>query len=227
MNADDVALLSASPMALHDKNLYAYCDNNPVTRRDTEGDFWNLAAGAIIGAAIGGGTEMVFQALEGNFDLESIAVAAIGGALSGAFAATGIRVKGQMIANAAINGISELYNQKDNIRNKEWGKVFTNVGEAIGIGAVSGYIGGSGYKAKNSAYSNLMSEKDSLFRGYVSNGYKKPNSYKKAVNKWIDKSRSVVRNELKKTTVAFTAAAFSGTAMNRSRQSYFRQQMLY
>ena len=27
-------------MSLTDKNLFAYCDNNPVMRVDDEGDFW-------------------------------------------------------------------------------------------------------------------------------------------------------------------------------------------
>ena len=28
-------------MALTDKNLYAYCDNNPVVRVDYDGQFWD------------------------------------------------------------------------------------------------------------------------------------------------------------------------------------------
>ena len=40
VNADTTDVLSATPMALTDKNLYAYCDNNPVVRIDCGGDFW-------------------------------------------------------------------------------------------------------------------------------------------------------------------------------------------
>lgn len=29
-----------TPMALTDKNLYVYCDNNPVVRVDHDGQFW-------------------------------------------------------------------------------------------------------------------------------------------------------------------------------------------
>ena len=28
-------------MGLTDKNLYAYCDNNPITRSDNGGEFWD------------------------------------------------------------------------------------------------------------------------------------------------------------------------------------------
>ena len=41
INADATDVLTATPMALTDKNLYAYCDNNPVVRVDRNGQFWD------------------------------------------------------------------------------------------------------------------------------------------------------------------------------------------
>ena len=41
-------------MALTDKNLYAYCDNNPIMRRDDSGAFWNYIIGGVVGAIAGG-----------------------------------------------------------------------------------------------------------------------------------------------------------------------------
>lgn len=41
LSPDNVNLLLASPRALTDKNLYAYCDNNPVMRIDRGGEFWD------------------------------------------------------------------------------------------------------------------------------------------------------------------------------------------
>ena len=43
LNIDDPVVLKESPMVLTDKNLYAYCDNNPVTRTDDDGEFWETA----------------------------------------------------------------------------------------------------------------------------------------------------------------------------------------
>ena len=40
LNADDVGIVIATPGGLTDKNLYAYCDNNPVMRTDDGGAFW-------------------------------------------------------------------------------------------------------------------------------------------------------------------------------------------
>ena len=44
INMDAIGVISATPMALTDKNLYAYCDNNPVMRVDCDGEFWHILA---------------------------------------------------------------------------------------------------------------------------------------------------------------------------------------
>lgn len=41
MSPDSVETLTTSLLALTDKNLFAYCDNNPVVRLDHGGDFWD------------------------------------------------------------------------------------------------------------------------------------------------------------------------------------------
>ena len=41
INADSTNTLMNTPMAYTDKNLYAYCDNNPVMRVDNGGEFWD------------------------------------------------------------------------------------------------------------------------------------------------------------------------------------------
>ncbi len=51
LNADDVSLLMQTDSGVVDKNLYAYCDGNPVMRKDKDGEFWHIIAGAAIGAA--------------------------------------------------------------------------------------------------------------------------------------------------------------------------------
>ena len=41
INADTADVLGASPdKANWDKNLFAYCDNNPISRKDDGGEFW-------------------------------------------------------------------------------------------------------------------------------------------------------------------------------------------
>ena len=40
INADSTGLLAVSSGEITDKNLFSYCDNNPVTRVDVTGDVW-------------------------------------------------------------------------------------------------------------------------------------------------------------------------------------------
>jgi len=42
-NADDTNILTVNLDNLTDKNLFAYCDNNPVMRVDNGGDYWRAA----------------------------------------------------------------------------------------------------------------------------------------------------------------------------------------
>lgn len=50
-----------SPYKVHcDKNIYAYCDNNPVSRKDSGGTCWELVAiGGILGGAFELGTQLI------------------------------------------------------------------------------------------------------------------------------------------------------------------------
>ncbi|MBQ4560127.1 MAG: RHS repeat-associated core domain-containing protein [Tyzzerella sp.] len=53
ISMDTIVVLTATPMGLTDKNLYAYCDNNPIVRVDRSGQFWESAFDVIsLGASI-------------------------------------------------------------------------------------------------------------------------------------------------------------------------------
>ena len=41
ISPDSASTLTATPASLNDKNLFAYCDNNPVNRVDVGGQFWD------------------------------------------------------------------------------------------------------------------------------------------------------------------------------------------
>ena len=53
VNADDTDVIFAKPQELYHKNLYVYCDNNPVVREDQGGNLWGLLATMAVGAVIG------------------------------------------------------------------------------------------------------------------------------------------------------------------------------
>ena len=53
ISSDDHSVISATKNSLTDKNLYVYCDNNPVVREDITGRFWETALDVIsLGASI-------------------------------------------------------------------------------------------------------------------------------------------------------------------------------
>ena len=107
IGTDDVTVLAASlEKANWDKNLFAYCDNNPVSRRDAGGEFWHLVIGAVIGGVINGG----ITAINGG-SVTDIAISAAAGALSGALSASGVGRLGQMIGNAVISASSNIATQ--------------------------------------------------------------------------------------------------------------------
>ena len=71
---------------LHDKNLYAYCDNNPVTRADSSGKLWFTVAGAIVGGILGGASKAIANLMVGNELSSGVLGAGVGGAVYGGIA---------------------------------------------------------------------------------------------------------------------------------------------
>ena len=100
VNADGAALATINPYSdgLTDKNYFAYCDNDPVSRKDDVGTFFNT----IIGGIVGGITAACSAALSGESG-RNIAAAAAGGAVSGAISGLGIDAT---IATAGIGSVA-------------------------------------------------------------------------------------------------------------------------
>ena len=148
INADTTDILTATPMGLTDKNLYAYCDNNPVMRADYGGDFWHIVVGAAAGALIGGVVKAVSNAIEGKSLTDGLATAMLAGAASGALASTGVGIVGMVAGNAAISMAENAANQV--IENKGFNNF--DVGDMLidgAIGGVSGALGGAGKGTKH------------------------------------------------------------------------------
>lgn len=87
VNADNAAVIAVSPeKANWDKNLFAYCDNDPVNRKDDGGELWASALiGGIVGGIIGGVSSAVNDYIMGRpVTLASVAKGAVSGFLTGA-----------------------------------------------------------------------------------------------------------------------------------------------
>ena len=141
INADSVDLLGANG-DFASLNLFAYCGNNPVSRADSNGHFWNTVIGAVAGAIVGG----VSAALSGTDITAGIVSGALSGAISGAAVdiaiATGgvglVALAGVALASGAGGAASSYVNQRMNGRSHDevdWG--------TVAIDGVWGAIGGA------------------------------------------------------------------------------------
>ena len=111
ISPDNVDVLAATPDQLTDKNLYAYCDNNPVMRSDNGGEFWTtvgiMAIGGIVGAAINTVSSIVTQKSQSDeINWKSVLVAAATGFASGAVAASPLGTIGQAAVGGLVSGLS-------------------------------------------------------------------------------------------------------------------------
>ena len=120
--------------------MFAYCGNNPVSRSDETGDFWNFIVGAIVGAVVNAVTTVVEAVQEGGLSAlgdgktwAKVGVSFAVGAVEGAVAATPLGSVGQSIVGAMTSGFENACHQaidKGGFENVDCGEVIFNA--AIG-----------------------------------------------------------------------------------------------
>ena len=74
ISPDNINVTTATPLGLTDKNLYAYCDNNPVMRVDHGGEFWIFAvvATVIVSSVVNFVLAHIEESTEDNYNKESV-----------------------------------------------------------------------------------------------------------------------------------------------------------
>jgi len=140
LNSDSEDLINVSPEVPYwDKNLYAYCDNNPVMRLDACGKLWNTVIGAIGGAIAGG----ISAAIAGS----DIGAGILCGAMSGAF--TGLLIDAAvwtggtgLLALALVSGLSGVGAGFTSCINQRLNGKDIDVGTAI-VDGLWGAVGGA------------------------------------------------------------------------------------
>ena len=183
ISPDNVDVTTATPMALTDKNLFAYCDNNPVMRVDRDGEFWITLGRIVVGAAINTFTAYLGAVVTGQeFTWEDALVAAIAGGVgatgpvgtvlsgigSGLYTGISDYLNGASIGTSILNGALSAFTTIASISN------LASIGLPAGFGntafefvtmSVSDLVFGSGSSMLTSALSYLFKEtnpKDTL-----------------------------------------------------------------
>lgn len=91
INADNYELIATLSSMPNQLNMYAYCGNNPIMFTDESGEAWiAILISAVLGAVFSGATVALEQSRYHSIDWLDVGVAAAFGAVSGAFAVTGI-----------------------------------------------------------------------------------------------------------------------------------------
>ena len=145
ISMDDPGVLGASPEALTDKNLYIYCDNNPVMRVDEDGEFGHIVVGAAVGLFARYISDVAQNIAEKKSGLDvlkpsSSVVDYIAASASGALAATSVGVVGQFVGNMLISSTSYVLEQGASNKNVDTTELMF---ETV-AGGVAGLIGGKG-----------------------------------------------------------------------------------
>ena len=177
INADTTDLLTVTPERLTDKNLYAYCDNNPVVRKDEDGQFWLSLAKVAFNVVTTVATDFVAAKVTGQEYtptdmLASAASGAVGGiknignilsgAVSGVYAMYKSYKDGagllEIASNGVLSGVGAFVNAKNLAKGID---KITKPAKKLEIddkvADVSGRISGVGYSCVSAAVSQSMS----------------------------------------------------------------------
>ncbi len=159
--------------------MYAYCGNNPTTRDDDGGKFWNLVIGAVAGAAIGFIGSVASDLISGKsfseVDWGKAGISAAIGAVSGLVAATGLGAVAQAGVSAGLSAADNAIGQiRDNGGTKGLKFDYLDcLGSAVIGGASSAFgslIGGKS-QAASAAKKFLSDAQNRINNGSIKRGF--------------------------------------------------------
>jgi len=136
LTADEATTITLSPNELTDKNLFSYCDNNPISRADEDGDFWHVLIGGVVGAV-----SSFVSTITETGNIGKAFVSAGIGAVAGI--ATAIVPSASVAIDAAAGLVESVVD--DALFSKEkksFGEIATNALVSAGTSALFSYVGG-------------------------------------------------------------------------------------
>ena len=197
MNADSIDTLSVKK-DFHDKNLYGYCDNNPVVRVDVEGEIWVAAI------AVGVGTQYVGDILNELFEkrqniLNNIEKGKRGIDILrpcssiGSYVSAGITalIPGSGVGAVIVrNVVGEVANQGTNyvvttVKTRTVKKPKINWKNTVGKVAFSCFYDGASDKVTSGIMKKIYKKRPQNYKAFAKREYKKhPNIRRRGIMKY-------------------------------------------
>ena len=174
-------------------------------RVDEDGEYWNIAAGALIGGVISAAFEAANQLIScktkgSSFDVGAVVAAGLSGAIVGGFTASGLGKAGQAVGNALGSMVTESYAQWKS--GSDLNTAAINVLGSMVASAIDGYRGGPGLRAKGSEFSELLMKNSEISNKIKNGGYKTLSVGAKRLRQNVSALNKVKRNVTIKTTKA-------------------------
>ena len=158
--------------------MFAYCGNNPVSRKDNNGYFWNVVVGAVVGGVLSAITTAVDSYTStGSVDWAGVGISATVGAISGGVAATGLGTIAQASITALVSGIGSVATDlvarnndpsADPLTWNEVGEIATRAVSVAAIGFGSSIFGTAAGKIVSSGLESAGASM--VFRGEIGAG---------------------------------------------------------
>ena len=182
-------------------------------RIDKSGEFWNVAAGAVIGAGISMAFQMFDNYIAGNSLMDGVLLAAVGGGITGGLAATGAPRVDQAIVSGIVGAGCDLAAQINDKERMEvnWGQVAVS-----GVfGAISGYIGKDGIRHKGGDVAKATTVYDLAIDGIKNRTRTGDIASQKLISASNKLAKAWVKS-LNETTARFAAGSFVSTTVKRA-----------
>lgn len=165
--ADKTGVAKESMETLHNRNLYVYCDGNPLTRRDGDGEVWLAAALSFVGGAVASVASQIL--LDGKSFKEVSWIAAGTSGLTTAMGFVGSSFASQMIVNVVGGVLSNKIEEKNS-----WEQTAINVGVDCGVSGLMDHfnIPDTNYRSIIKNYNKAIKEIGSYSLGlkqYIKN----------------------------------------------------------
>ncbi len=205
INADTLDILTVNTYGLTDKNLFSYCDNNPVLKKDDGGYLPTVVVGAIVGA----GLNLAQSLIAGDSVGETIKSTMLGAA-SGALEAS-LGGAASVIYGAVTNGWSAYREARKEVSSGKL-TVAGAVAKVASSAAVGALFSASGLGGKTEKLSSLKTLGQS-YRKVISNRKVRGTVYKTALNTvktYASRSGKQLARSFASGTVSTASTRFSG-----------------